>query len=148
MKKNIMKSRLKTVMDKTVKKTMSTDPSSLGIKQASGNIKVGAVTIIKNKDGADIVIDGKTLYKGIKNGNAVQGIVNRLVSKRKIDDIRDILALEKEYVRKKNDLMFMKHLIAHKSTKPEDAEIRQHRIGHIVQIIEDIDDKLYMYKNI
>lgn len=148
MKKNAIKQRLGAVVDKTVKKAMSTDPSSLGVKTASGAIKVGNVTIKKNKEGADILVGGKVIHEGIKNGNALQGIVNRLASNRKTKDIPAILKLESEYVKKKNDLLFMKHHLSNNKNNFDDAEIREHRMAYTIQIIEDIDRKLYTYKNI
>lgn len=148
MKKTTLVKRINDTVDKTVKKIMNTNPASLGVKMSNGTIKVGKVTIKKNKDGADIIVGGKIVHECIKNSNAVQGIVNRLVSNRKIKDIPDILKLEDEYVRKKNDVMFLKHSLAYKNIKHNDAEIREHRMAYTIQIIEDIDQKLCTYKNI
>lgn len=143
-KKPILKELDKVVTD-VIKDIACKNPSAFARTVKCG-ISVGDVVASKGSTGIDIFKNGVLLYGDIQNADAAQGIVNRLVSNRKLGDISDILKLEKDYVNRKNDLLFLKHAFV--GMVNEDRDIRTHRIGIITQRIDNIEYKLSRYKNI
>jgi hypothetical protein len=144
-KKKILKS-LNKVLDGVTLKALSQDPSCLSVVTKTG-VKVGDVSVKRNNGNADIYKGSKLIYAGIQEPNAIQGIVNRLSSNKKLNEVSNILRLEDEYVRINNDILFIKH--KKKQVKdPNDKEIFEHRLLLLGDRLQDVRNKLMTHINI
>lgn len=148
MKSNKLKTKIKKAFKKAIEKTISKDPSSLAKQQGDGSLQIKNVVAKKTKHGVNIMVDGIIRFTDIHNPLAVQGIINRLVANKRKSEISTILKLDKEYTKYKVDLLHYKHFMNHPKGSWEEQEIREHRALCATQLIEDIDKKLYTYKNI
>lgn len=144
-KKKILKN-LNTVLDGVTQKVLSKDPSCLSVVTKTG-VKVGDVSVRRNNGNADIYKGNKLVYNDIQEPSAIQGIVNRLSSNTKCDQIKDILKLEEEYVRINNDILFLNN--KRKLVKdPNDKEIFEHRLLVLSDKLSEIKGKLATHINI
>ena len=148
MKSNKLKTKIKKAFKKAIEKTISKDPSSLAKQQVDGSIQIKNVVAKKTKHGINIMVDGQVRFSELHNPLAVQGIINRLVANKRKSEIPTILRLDKEYVKYKVDLLHYKHYMNNPQGTWQEQEIREHRALCVSQLIEDIDKKLYTYKNI
>lgn len=115
-------------------------------RKDGNTIKIGDVMAKKGELGIDIYKKGKVVYSGLRQVDAVQAIIDRLILNKKVSDIKDILKLEDRYVSFKNDMMFMKHSHSDKNKSDDDKEILEHRMGIVLQNMRDLTHKLCSYK--